>query len=374
MEIASHIHMTSGEFLPPVAHVTGTLRSNGGLAFPARLFLEPTTSQRHQKIEIFISDCGLDDLVQLASLLIGEELPYERWMSEIPLYLTATANVYPSDKSTKAVGTISFYGASGPVSVSITAGGLHMSWTHQGVNIGSLHVDANIGSGGVVLVEASVAPRSMPTIRIDGMCAILSPTPAPSQLELSVAGTLCLTIGSYFDVCIRDDSIYPVGAYASVSTSTEKFVEPLAQSLHDSPLVATIVSNEVPFSFTLHGVSAENCSVERRTMMLTFRGILFGRLFDVTIATCQPDNTASVIKDICSSVSAHILEQCNDAIWEIIHTFVGVSEGGLPPMPSRSSPSSRRAAVADEGTVIGEWLDRECELIDEILSDAVETV
>jgi hypothetical protein len=269
-----------------------------------------------------------------------------------------------------------------------------MSFTLPSLRIGKLFVLGNEATHGQVLIEAAAPINGMATIRLDGLCKTISRDPTPSQIEISATGTLCLTSGAFFDVCIRDESLFPMGAYATVSVSRDSFLNPLSRALRETPIITTLVSHGLPFSFSVHSVSVTNCALGRQAMQLTFRGVLFGYRFDVTSTMCSPDNTPEMMARICEGLAAHIIEQCNESLWSSIDTFVGcihdVSSDGEEesgtkvrarvafeddtPNVNSASGSKGRGARARDSTLISLWLDRESYLIDEMVGSSVDVM
>lgn len=397
-------------FLPAV-DVTGVLSTQCGLVFSARLSLSHLLLSGAGTMNILLQKCSFATLVRLAAFISNTagRLAVEDWMSEVPMQITATLRAFPKQFSAKATGMVSFYGQSGLIAIFITPTGVHMSFKTPSLVIGGLEVIGSTATNGQVLVEAAAPLGGVATIRLDGLCKTLSRNPASSQIELSAAGTLCLSSGPYFDVCVRDDSLIPVGAYATVSVARDKFIEPLAQALKSTALVATLLSHGLPFSFSVHSVTVTNCALARQAVQLTFQGVLFGYRYDVTASVCAPENNAETVDAICEGLAAHIIEQCNESLWSSLDTFIGCvhelksdgsdsdTDGNLQAPAQSSSPSSttkRRASVsfanqeastpfslpsrakqrqakARQGTLMALWLEKECENLDEIIAKAI---
>lgn len=308
-------------------------------------------------------------------------------------------------RSLMGEGFVSFYGAVGKATFAASTAALSLTAALPAVRLGSGVTLHPIGASATISLNFIADTLGEPSLVLDGGSALLTQEAMPARVRVSELGMACISSTEYFDVLVTlphpsatlatsvslAPRVFPSLALletpsagvtaaptASVTFDLATFSQPIIDGLRAMPMVAALVSADVPFSFTLQSVCVDEADFARQTLFVTFRGVLFGTGFQVMVTSCAPPSAVAFVQRLAGSATTLIFEQCSDGLWATYEEFLlpsGSHAARGKALSSAASPTVvAPAAQGQKTSFLGAWSLRERQAVDVYASDAMELI
>jgi hypothetical protein len=331
-------------------HVSGTLRLlNEHLTVPATAnvsldqhaaldgsgLIAGVQSTRVETLQVELHELRLDEFMALARGICNVDFPESNaaWMATAAITVSGVLDVVvaapesagkTSNRSASleagGSGALHFADAVGNATMSIGPGGVSVTATMPRLLVSGLTVVPT--SGNCIVLEFFAPPDGPPFARVEGGVALLTEEPVPCSVEIAADGVLVRTQGAFVDAYARSSSVTSPMARANVTFAVSEFKPVIARKLQRTPMLTSLCSAGVPFTFDLHAITVGAADVRRHTFVMALRGMLLGSSYTVHVPVTNLRFNADFIEEVAEHAALAILEQSTEAAWPLVSEFV----------------------------------------------------
>jgi hypothetical protein len=314
-------------------------------------------------------------LLQCSRVMTGNSLiPIPPFLSAFPLYLSLPLTLGRATSTGVGEGTATLFGQVGTVVATISERAFSVLGYIPSVTIGDLEIH---GRDSRVTFEMRVSQRF--SLQLDGQYNLSQSTRIPVRLEIEADGSAsCRGRQGIVDMVVRsEDPFFSKSAMISFSLELGPFEKRFREKIMSAPIVTSICALDIPVPFTLQSVTVAEMPLRASLELnMSFTGVLLGYGFDVLVIL-PFDEESSFIDSVSELAVSAILEQCSDALWTALKDFgesaIEIDQEELADSAFDSLEAPSRRHTCPVGSFLAAWAQKEDELVDHLLADAIDS-